>query len=163
MPAAKEWAAIRTKSRCEKVVAEWLRERGVPSFLPLVSKRRVYGGRIRISRLPLFPGYLFYDMAALERTRVFDSRRVAQVLPSDDPERLRRELDNLARALAVDDSARAVERYEPGTPVEVVAGPLRGLTGELVRSGAKSTLIVRVQFLSLAAELAIDEAFLKTL
>lgn len=158
LPAVREWAAIRCKARCEKVLAEFLGSRGAPSYLPLMTRRRVYGARVRESRLPLFPGYVFYDAGAIARERVFDSRKAAQVLRAPDPERLRTDLENLARALSLDDRCRQVDFTSPGQPVRVVAGPLRGTSGELVRLGSRSTLVIKVDFLGLAAELNIDEA-----
>lgn len=158
LPIVQEWAAIRCKARCEKVVAGYLGSRGVSSYLPLITRRRVYGARVRESRLPLFPGYLFYDAQGIARERVFESRKVAQVLRAPDPDRLRSDLDNLAQALASDDRCRCVDFTAPGQPVRVVAGPLIGTSGELVRLGSRSTLVIKVPFLGLAAELNIDEA-----
>ena len=56
LPDARVWAVAHTKARSEKIVAEYLRKKGVPHYLPVVLSRRQYGARIRESWLPLFPG-----------------------------------------------------------------------------------------------------------
>jgi hypothetical protein len=50
-----------------------------------------------------------------------------------------------------------------GRKVYVARGPLKGVYGEFVRFGAGAHLIIRVEFISRAAELAIDEAFIEPL
>lgn len=161
LPPVGTWAAIHVKPRCEKVVADYLSSRGVPCFLPTVANRRTYGARVRISRLPLFPGYLFYDYDAVDKRVVYDSRRVVQLLVPDDPDDLDRDLENLARMLTRDVFPRRREFGPPGTPVEVIDGPLLGTVGELVRSGRHSMLVIRVKFLGFAAELTIDETLVR--
>jgi len=161
LPEVTVWAAVHTKPRCEKVVADYLRTRGIPCFLPTITNRRQYGSRVRTSRLPLFPGYLFYDYDAVDKRVVYDSRRVVQLLVPDEPGELDRDLENLARALAHEASPRRRDFGPPGTPVEVIDGPLHGTVGELVRVGRHSMLVVRVKFLGFAAELTIDESFVR--
>ncbi len=154
------WGVAWTKSRCEKALAEYFTARSVCLFLPLVATRRNAGNRIRQSWLPLFPGYVFFDTAAISRPDVFASRRVAEVLCTGDEAQLRTDLMNLSLALQHDQSLREVRFGEIGCPVHIKSGSMKGLTGELVRYGSQSRLIVRIQFLGKAAELEIDEAFI---
>ena len=163
LPAAESWAAIHTHPRCEKVVAEFLRGRSVPVFLPLRVNRRVYGARVRFSELPLFPGYLFYDSVAIHREDVFASRRVAQILVPDDPRELATDLGNLASIAASDEAPSACNDSPPGTLVEVIAGPLYGVAGELVRHAGRCRLLLRVRFLGFAADVAIEESCVRPL
>jgi len=161
LPVAERWSVARTKSRCEKALAEYFSELRVPYFLPLVANRRIYGRHIRRSRLPLFPGYLFFDDAILPRQRVFESRKVAEVLAPPDPEQLRAELENLALALSVDDSLREARFGDIGREVSIKRGPFKGLHGRLTRYASRCVLVVQVSFLGKAAELEIDEAFVE--
>jgi transcription antitermination factor NusG len=157
------WAAVHAKPRAEKVVAEWLAARGVRVFLPLARKRRRYGARVRDSWIPLFPGYLFYDFPAIDRLRVFDSRRVARVLVPDDEPQLRRDLESLAAVLATNPDLRPAALDVPGTQVEVVDGPFQGATGELVRHGGMTRLVLRIHFLGFGAEMEVDESWVRPL
>jgi transcription antitermination factor NusG len=64
------WYAIRTRSRHEKVAAEQLRDQGIESFLPLVSRIRRWSDRQKEVELPLFPGYAFVRFAPLSADRL---------------------------------------------------------------------------------------------
>ena len=161
LPDVKSWAVAWTKVRCEKVLSDYLTAREVPHFLPLLSHRRVYGKRIRHSHLPLFSGYVFFDSDSISNSDIYDSRKVAQVLVPDEQQTLKSELSNLALALQHDDTLRETRFGAPGRPVYVARGPLKGVYGEFVRYGTNSRLIVKVGFISKAAELAIDEAFIE--
>lgn len=160
LPVAERWGVARTHARAEKVLHRWLSDREIPSFLPLSPNRKVYGRRIRTSEVPLFSGYVFFDLATCPRQNIFQSRKVAQILEPPDPGALRGELERLARAMQSGEPLRP-SRFKAGTPVQVMRGPLKGLEGEFVRTETLSFLILRVSFLGHSAELRIDEAYVE--
>jgi hypothetical protein len=155
------WAVAWTKPRREKVLSEFLTGRQVASFLPLVGKRRIYGTHVRVSHLPLFPGYVFFDGKAMPRGEILASHKVAEVLYPPDPEELRRDLCNLALALRSDDSLREARFGSTGRRVYVARGPMKGLHGQLMRYESRSRILIAVGFIGKSAELEIDEAFLE--
>ena len=161
LPEAHTWSVAWTKARCDKALCEYLLGIEVPHFLPLVTKRKVYGGRARFSQLPLFSGYVFFDGSSVERSRIFDSRKVAQIITPTDPEQLRKELANLSLALQGDETLRETRFGHAGRPVYVARGPFKGLYGKLVRYDSGSCLVIQVQFIGKAAELKIDDAYIE--
>lgn len=161
LPHGASWAALHTQPRAEKVVARYLEGRGIPHWLPLVRSRRTYGARVRLSWHPLFPGYVFYDAEAATDAVVYASRKVARILRPTAPAELETDLANLAATLALTPDLARAEIHEPGAPVEVVSGPYRGVRGELVRRKGATLLVLRVRFLRYAAEMAIDEAWVR--
>lgn len=153
------WAAVHTRSRAEHKVAAGLARQGVPVFLPIVRKRRVYGTRVRVSQLPLFGGYLFYDFERLERIEVLRTYGVVRVLETPEPGRLAGELAALSVLLAKDGVVpERVDLGPPGTPVEVFQGPLVGTQGELVRVAGGTRLVLKIGFLHFGAAVEIDES-----
>jgi transcription antitermination factor NusG len=152
------WAVAWTKPRCERCLEEYFNRIHVPCFLPLVSKRQLYKSGAKIWSSPLFSGYVFFDHGNIERHRVFESRKVVEILTPPDPLALGVELAQIALALEHDSSLREARFGKRGRIVNVVRGPMKGLRGELIRMGANSHLILRVNFLGRAAELVIDEA-----
>jgi transcription antitermination factor NusG len=153
------WSVVHTHPRAEKVVSERLTARGIRHYLPLSLHRRTYGLRVRTSWTPLFPGYLFCDADPSARRPVFETRRVVRVLDCGDPDQLRRDLLGVARLLSIAPDSRAAEYGPPGSPVEVVCGPFRGLTGEFVRREGRARLVIRIHCVSLATEISIDETW----
>lgn len=156
-----KWAVAWTKARCEKSLVEFLENKRVTNFLPLLRTRRSYGSRVRSSLIPLFPGYVFFDSECLSKAEVFDSRKVADILMPSDFSELDSELRQLSTALQVDNSLRETRFGQVGRKVSVSRGPMKGLIGQLVRMGSISRLVVSISFLGKAAELEIDEAFVE--
>lgn len=162
LPPAAHWAAMHTRARAEKVVAEWVQHEGGTAWIPLARSRRVYGARVRESWVPLFPGYVFYDSATYDGRRAYRSQRVAAVLVPPLPEVLGDDLQNVARALAATPDLRPGEApLEPGQAVQVVSGPLEGTRGRLLRREGQTVLVIAVSFLGFGAEVTIDEAWVR--
>ena len=155
---ARSWAVAWTKPRCEHKLQAYFAQREVPCFLPTISRRQVYKSGAKSWSTPLFPSYVFYDCSAIERLAVFESRKVVELILPSDSIALGSELRQIALALEKDSALREVRFGQSGRPVTVVRGPLKGLRGELVRTGSHCHLILKVQFLGKAAELAIDES-----
>lgn len=163
LPAVAHWAVAWTRARAEKALSKHLLERGVAGYLPLIKKKRVYGRHKRVSWLPLFPGYVFFDFKPEHKQVLWDSRYVVDVIEPSDQEQLQRELESLARALKVDDALRECRFSRRGMPVEVIRGPLKGVEGELVRLAGESRLVIRVSFIQRSAELLVDESAVEPL
>jgi transcription antitermination factor NusG len=157
IPAVNTWSVAWTKSRAEKALAEFLEARKIRHFLPLVLKRRVYGRHVRESRLPLFPGYVFYDGDEISHSRLLESGKVAKTLHTSDQARLRTELKSIAIAVSKNPVFKDVAFETGGMPVKVVRGPFSGLEGEFARRKGKTVLIIKVTMLSRAIEIEIDE------
>jgi hypothetical protein len=153
---ATEWAAVHVHPRAEKVVAHFFASWGVAHYLPLMVRRRKYGARQRTSELPLFPGYVFFDGATVGRHEVLATNRVAKILPAPDPDRLRRELVSLKRALALDATIIPWQWGGPGSIVRIAEGPMRGLEGVLVRFKGRDRLVLQVHLIGRAVLLDVD-------
>ncbi len=161
LPEVAEWAVAWTKARAEKMFVKYLDGLGVKSYLPLAQKRRVYGRHIRQSLLPLFPGYVFYDDAGIDRRGVFESRKVAQILHTEEQERLKEELVSLSLALVHQPLLHNVPFDVAGTPVRVVGGPFKDVRGEFVRRKKGDVLVIKISLLQRAVEMEIDEAYVE--
>ncbi len=57
------WYAVSTRSRQEKIAASMLENLEVAHFLPLIEEERQWSDRKQKVTLPLFPGYLFVQIA----------------------------------------------------------------------------------------------------
>ena len=96
----KEWAAIRTAARWEKMLAENLQAVNVPSFLPLVTRITKYKSRTNRSEVPLFSGYVFFERNEMHRINreAPGMKGIAQILPCPDQILLKRELSAISCA-----------------------------------------------------------------
>src|SRR5690348_14772274 len=64
------WYALYTNSRHEKKVADILSTREISSFVPLYKTVRRWADRRKEVELPLFPGYVFVQIALRSRLQV---------------------------------------------------------------------------------------------
>jgi transcription antitermination factor NusG len=159
-PTAGEWWVAHTKPRQEKALARRLREVGVAFYAPTAPKRALVRGRVRTSRLPLFPGYAFVHGTAADRLRVLATNRAARVLTVADQGRLWADLGQVRALLGTGRPVFPEDRIEPGSPVRVTAGPLAGLTGTVLRHGGGRRFVVRVDFLSRGVAVELDDVLL---
>jgi transcription antitermination factor NusG len=155
-----KWHLLHTKSRQEKAVSETLTSKGIAHYLALVQVARTYGGRKVSVNLPLFPGYLFLrgsldDLYAADRTK-----RIANIIPVLDQDKLTWELHNLSIALTNTVSLDPYPYLRIGLKVEVRAGPLMGLQGIIENRLKRDRLILQVDVLGQATSLEIDGALL---
>jgi transcription antitermination factor NusG len=159
------WYAAYTSANHEKRVAEQLVQRSVEHFLPLYASVRRWRDRKVKLDLPLFPGYVFVRLALRDRLQVLQVPGVASLvgfggtltaLPEGEIERLRTSLGSGLRA-------EPHSFLTAGRRVRVMAGPLAGLRGILVRKKSKSRFVLTVDLIMRSIAVEIDETDLAPL
>jgi transcription antitermination factor NusG len=129
------WYALQTRPRHEKRVAQALRARAIEQFLPLHrSRNRWRNGVVADVELPLFPCYLFVRVPLCEKLRLLQLPGVVGfAVNSAHPTALaERDIDAL-RTLTTLGSAEPHPFLKLGDAVRIIAGPLAGMNGILVR------------------------------
>ena len=89
------WWVAHLRSRQEKVLARFLRERGIPFYLPQMEKRVQRSGRTFLSYLPLFSGYLFFRGGREEKLAAVKSNVIVSVLEPSDQAQISAELGQI--------------------------------------------------------------------
>ncbi|MBN2711315.1 MAG: hypothetical protein JXR97_02635 [Planctomycetes bacterium] len=153
------WCVAHLKSRQEKAFAHDLRQWGISYYMPLIEKRtrRSDNGKIRKSLLPLFPGYLAVAIPWQERECLYQTRRLANLLPVDDQEQFISELEGIRRALDSDVRVELAPNFELGQRVRVNSGPMLGLEGEVVQYRGETMFIIKVNMFQQAIRVELDE------
>lgn len=142
------WYAVHTRSRHEKVVAQRLQEKGMTTFLPIVSEVRRWSDRQKTIELPLFSCYVFVKFPPTSENRLH-VLRVDSVLnfvgirgqgtPIPD------EQINAVRTLVEEQlSWHAYPFLKIGQRVRIRDGALTGVEGILVSRNGDRTLVVSV-------------------
>jgi transcriptional antiterminator RfaH len=153
---ADRWWVLHTRPRAEKALSRRFLDRGVPFFLPLHKRQWRNQGRQFRSFLPLFPGYIFLHGDDRTRALALETNLVALVLPVADQRRLHDDLRRVYQLITADGPVTPEERLEPGDAVEIVAGPLTGLHGTVLRRGKQLRFVVEVQFLRRAVSAEVE-------
>ncbi len=143
----KKWYAIYTRPRYEKRVFEQLQKGGIDCYLPLQTTIRQWSDRKKKVSEPLFSCYLFVNITLKDYYRVLNTNGVVRYITFEGkaapiPENQIRLIQNL---LAMDyDISETMEFLPAGAKVEIKAGPLVGIIGELVEYAGRKRVIIRI-------------------
>ena len=156
----RQWFAVYTKSRHEKMVNGGLEALGFETYLPLVRQLRQWSDRRKPVDMPLFPGYVFVRCTEAERSRAFGARGIVRFVTAEGravpiPPA---EVDAIREVLRNDVPFEPHPKLKPGHRVRVIAGPLRGVTGKLVRRGRRFRLLLAISALGQAISVEVDAA-----
>lgn len=151
-----QWWVAHVKSRNEKALAHDLIRRDIDYFLPMVWKVRKQSRRTVKSLLPLFSGYLFFCGDEDERVELLRTNRVAGLIEVNDQETLINELAQIQQALVAGAPLAPHKLIKAGQHCRIIAGPLCGLIGIVLRSGNSARLLLQVDILGQAAAVEID-------
>lgn len=159
------WYAVWTRSRAEKSVRDQLIRRGVEVFLPTVIQWSRWKDRRKQVEWPLFPGYCFVKIDPRHKLPVISCDGVVHIvsvdgraaeIPAEEIEAIRQLVGS---ALALD----PCPFLDEGDPVRVVAGPLTGVTGRLLRKGADARLVVSIELIGRAVSVQVHAADVRAL
>jgi len=151
-----KWWVAHVKSRNEKALAHDLIRRNINYFLPMSWKVKKQSRRTIKSLLPLFSGYLFFCGEEEQRVELLRTNRVAGLIDVHDQEILVSELAQIENALRAGAPLTPHNYVKIGQRCRIIAGPLCGLVGIVVRSGNSARLLLQVDILGQAAAVEID-------
>jgi transcriptional antiterminator RfaH len=159
-----KWYAVYTNPRAEKQVYQRILEEEIETFLPLQKTFRVWSDRRKLIEKPLLPSYLFVKTTAKHFPRLYKIKGIVKLVsfegkPVSIP---KNQIDNLRLLVNSDaDIEITSENFAQGDNVEVISGSLVGLTGELIRTGNKSRVVIRIDRLDQNLVVKIPRAFLR--
>jgi len=156
------WFAVHARSRHEKQVDSFLKEKCIDSFLPLIKTLSRRRDRKVFVDLPLFPGYLFVNIPLDNVFDVISTRGVVRIIGTDPftptpiPEKQVNDIKILVNSNVKLDPYKYLQS---GTKIRVKAGPLMGIEGILLKRKANYRVVVSVDLLqrATAAEVCIAD------
>jgi transcription termination/antitermination protein NusG len=149
-----KWYAIRTRSRAEKVVREQVMQRGVESFLPLMTRVSQWKDRRKRIEWPLFPGYCFARFSGDQRLLVLQSPGVVEIIGSalGRPEPIPdSEIIGIQKLISSGQPYDPHPHLEQGMRVEVIRGPLIGIQGRFVKKTEGCRLLITINLIGQGA------------
>lgn len=160
-----QWFALSVKPRHEKSTATALRSKGYEEFVPLYRSQRRWSDRVKELELPLFTGYVFCQFDVRFRLPILTTPGVMRIVgvgrePSAVPDS---EIDAL---MSVARSGLPVEPWpflQPGCPIRIEDGPLRGIEGTLLEIRQKERLVLSVGLLRRSIAVEVDRRWVRPL
>ena len=143
-----QWYALHTRARHEKLVVQRLAERGVETFLPMVTEVHRWSDRKKSVQLPLFGCYVFAKFIdnRSERLRVLRVGGVLGLVGSQgEGTPIPDEQIDAVRSLVVGNIPWAPHPFlKIGQRVRIRSGALDGVEGILVSRTGDNTLVISV-------------------
>jgi len=156
------WFAILARTGREKSATLLLENNGYECYLPIIKITRQWSDRLKEIELPLFPGYLFCRMNPHDRLPVLTTPGVVQIvgvgkspIPVEEQE--------IAAIQRVGKSGVSIMPWpylQVGNVARIENGPLRGLSGIVIRIKSGLKLVLSVSLLQRSVAVEIDRSWI---
>ncbi len=161
------WYALYTRSRFEKKLMSELTDRSIEIFLPMREVLSRWKDRKKRIWVPLFPGYIFVNHVdtPANRYRVLNIPGAvrfvgleghAEPVPDE-------QIDAVRRFLEASISIDPYPYLRIGNRVEVIAGPLKGIQGILVKKKGRFRFVLQVDLIQQAVSVEIDASDVRSI
>lgn len=145
--AATRWWIAKVKPRQEKALAFDFIGTGIEYYLPLYKRVYTRPGQLtrkRVFLLPLFPGYIAFSQDTPHD--IFKTGRVVSILEIRNQQRFIIELSQIYQTLELGFSMIPLEGgIQLGSEVEIAAGPLLGVRGNVTEIRQERLLVLSVE------------------
>lgn len=148
-PYLPRWFVLFVRCNQEKKTAQRLAAGEVDHFLPCCRSLRQWKDRRVILEMPLFPGYLFVRLPFLERAKVLMLPNVVSLVGGrSSPAVLSEEEINWIKLGVSHGNAKPHPSPAIGDRVRIIAGPLAGMQGVLLRHQNNTRVVVSLEAIS---------------
>jgi len=143
-----KWYPVYTHPRAEKKAHQALLNKGIESYLPIRRQLKQWSDRKKWVDEPFIKSYLFVHITEYEQSEVLMTKGVARfiyfggkIAPMPD-----RQINDL-RLLMTSSLELEIteENLLPGEKIIIKAGPLKGMTGEMVSYRSQKQLALRLE------------------
>jgi len=150
------WFVAHTRPRREKKLVEFCARQNFAATLPCYDSPHKYRGKTVVFRKPLFPGYVFLELAPAQAEVIRNNDHVANLLDVFDQETFHRQLGDILTAIEQQVGVRLVPSIGEGMRVRIKTGPLQGIEGWVERRHGMTTVLLRLDFINQAAAVSLD-------
>ncbi len=123
------WLVCHTKPRCEKKFAALMQAEKLEHYLALTQSVRRYGTQTKRFTKPLFPGYVFAQVPAERKARIYQQDLLARAITVEDVPKFLRQLEDVKAIVASGFELSLIPLLTKGRRAKIVGGPLHGLEG----------------------------------
>jgi len=159
-PQARCWLAAYTRSRHEQQVARQLQQKNLQHLLPTFERLARWSDRVKRSRAPLFPGYVFVQATQAERVQVLETAGVVNLVSraGQAVTLSQTEIERLRACCVHGDNIEPHPYLKIGHRVRVKHGPFCGWEGTLVEKQNSRRLVITIEEIMKAVAINIDGA-----
>jgi len=160
------WHVCFLKHKSEKTVQKKIEELGIEVFLPLSQHLKEYKTSKKKVILPLFPGYIFVNIAPGYRHHVTAIPEVYRFIKfRDEFARVSdKEINNLQLLVKnIKDYSEIQSEviFQQGKSIEITDGPFRGMKGKMISRNGKKRIIIEIDAIKQSISVEIDAQYLR--
>src|SRR6185436_10520358 len=141
------WLVCHTRPRCEKKFAALLAAEKFEHYLPLLPSVRRYAQQTKRFTKPLFPGYVFAQVPAEKKPRIFQQELLARAIGVEDEATFLRQLGDVKAIVASGLELSVLPLLTKGRRVRIIGGPLHGLEGYVDNPSNPQGIVLSVDVL----------------
>ena len=147
------WYLIYTKPRQEKSALQNLEQQGYQCYLPLLPKEKLRQGAVALTDEPLFPRYLFINLAqdfmAKSWSPIRSTKGVSRMVRfGAEPAKIDDALVDLLRAHETSVLSEPERLFNPGERVQLTEGPFAGIEGIYQMADGDRRVMVLIELMS---------------
>jgi transcriptional antiterminator RfaH len=143
-----KWYPVYTHPRAEKKAFQALTQKGIKAYLPLHRQLKQWSDRKKWVEEPFIKSYLFVYIKEHEQTEVLMTKGISRFIYFSQqitsmPDRQIEELKLLVSSpyeLEITE-----ENLQSGEVIVIKAGPLKGMTGEIISYHSQRQLLLRLE------------------
>lgn len=125
-----DWFVVKTKSRCEKRVAQQMRDDGYEVYLPLIESIRLWSDRKKKVQLPLISTILFVQDPTCSKNAIYSNPNVHSILKLQGKIAHVKPHEIEQLKIMVDEKLEfnpgQMQDFRNGEEVQIIGGPLNG-------------------------------------
>ena len=143
-----KWYPVYTQPRAEKKACDALLSKGLEAYLPLHRQLKQWSDRRKWVEEPFIKSYLFVRIKEHEQTEVLMTKGISRFIYfsgkiASMPDR---QIDELKLLMASPYELEITEEnLQPGEKIVIKAGPLKGLSGEIISYRSQKQLALRLE------------------
>jgi transcriptional antiterminator RfaH len=135
-----QWFVLYTKARCEKKVAEGLKQKGLEVYCPMLKTKRRWSDRLKTVEEPLLRSYCFVRLEERDRHLVFSVQHVVRYLFWLGKPAVVRDEEIEALQLLLnghDHELLLIRNLDIKDRIRIKSGPMNDLEGEITQKRGK--------------------------
>jgi transcription antitermination factor NusG len=147
-PVVRRWYPVCTNPRAEKKAYQALLNKGIETYLPLKRQLKQWSDRKKWIDEPFIKSYLFVRIAEHEQAEILMTLGITRFIYfggkiASMPDR---QIDDLKLLMTSSFELEiTAENLLPGEKIIIKAGPLKGMTGEIISYRSQKQLILRLE------------------
>src|SRR5476649_2771079 len=158
-----KWYPVYTHPRAEKKACQALLKKGIETYLPLHRRLKQWSDRKKWVEEPFIKSYLFVHITTRQQTEVLMTPGVSRFLyfSGKVASMPNRQIDELKLLMASPYDLEITEEHlQPGEKIRIKAGPLKGLTGEIISYRSQKQLVLRLENLGYSIVVNVSASFI---